>query len=301
MTPEQLLRDADLAMYRIKRERGGRQPIDLRELHLAEDQDDLEHALPGARSRGELHLAYQPIVRTVDGRLTGVEALLRREHPSRGVGSPSVLVPLAERSGEIVEIGRWVLEQARSDQRRWQNHQSDQFAISVNVSAHQFMSAGFTDTVAAMLATASTDPSLLTLEVTESVFVRDEERALVVLNDLRDMGVRFALDDFGTGDSSLRYLRRFPVDTIKVARRFVANLGRDRASHSIVRAVVALSHDLGMTVVSKGVETAEQHDRLARLGCDFCQGFYFAAPMFASSLDALIEDADGCSPRLPML
>jgi EAL domain-containing protein (putative c-di-GMP-specific phosphodiesterase class I) len=140
------------------------------------------------------------------------------------------------------------------------------------------------------------------LEVTESVFVRDEERAQVVLNGLKDMGVRFALDDFGTGDSSLSYLMRFPVDTIKVDRAFVANLGRDRASQSIVSAVVALSYDLGMTVVSKGVETAEQHDRLTGLGCDFCQGFYFAAPMFASSLDTLIDDhADGSSPRLPML
>ena len=280
--PEELLRDADLAMYRIKRERGGRQLIDLRELHLAEDQDDLERALPGARARGELHLAYQPIVATVDGRLTGVEALLRWTHPSRGLVSPTVFIPLAEQSGQIVEIGQWVLEQAWSDQRRWQHRQSDRFAMSVNVSAHQFMSAGFADTVAAVLDTASTDPSLLTLEVTESVFVRDEERALVVLNDLKDIGVKLALDDFGTGYSSLSYLMRFPVDTIKVDRTFIANLGHDRASHSIVSAIIALAHDLGMTVVSEGVETAEQHDQLAGLGSDSCQGFYFAAPMFAS-------------------
>jgi diguanylate cyclase (GGDEF)-like protein len=298
--PEQLLRDADLAMYRTKRQRGSRQVIDLRELHLAEDQADLERALPGAAGRGELKLVYQPIVATVDGRLTGVESLLRWTHPSRGPVSPSVLVPLAARSGEIVEIGRWVLQQARSDQRRWQGDRAVDLAVSVNVSAHQFMSAGFADTVAAVLDAASTDPALLTLEVSESVFARDGDRALVVLNDLKGLGVTFALDDFGTGDSSLSHLMRYPVDTIKVDRAFVANLGHDRASHTIVRAVIELAHDLGMSVVSKGVETAEQRDRLTALGCDACQGRYFAAPMFASSLGALIRaHADGGSPRLP--
>ncbi len=289
-SPEALLHDADLAMYRTKRRRGGElSAFDLSELYVVEDRSRLEHALPGAADRGELHLAYQPIVAAADGRLTGVEALLRWTHPGRGAIPPAVLVPLAERSGEIIDIGKWVLEQAWSDRRRWQRDNADDLSVAVNVSAHQLMSAGFADTVAAVLDSASTRPGLLTLEVTESVFVRDGERALFVLNDLKDIGVKLALDDFGTGYSSLGYLRRFPVDTVKVDREFVAHLGEDPASHTIVTAVIALAHGLGMTVVSEGVETAAQHQELTALGCDSCQGFYFAAPMTASSLDTLIQ------------
>jgi diguanylate cyclase (GGDEF)-like protein len=213
-SPEDLLHDADLAMYRTKRRRGGEFPdFDPSALYLVKDQDRLEHALPGAADRGELHLAYQPIVAAADGRLTGVEALLRWSHPSRGLIPPAVLIPLAERSGQIIDIGRWVLEQAWSDRDRWQSDNADDLSVSVNVSAHQLMSAGFADTVAAVLDGGSTRPGLLTLEVTESVFVRDGERALFVLNDLKDIGVKLSLDDFGTGYSSLGYLRRFPGAT----------------------------------------------------------------------------------------
>jgi diguanylate cyclase (GGDEF)-like protein len=283
--PEDLLHDADLAMYRTKRRRGGELPgFDLSELYLVEDQDRLEHGLPGAAERGELHLAYQPIVAAADGRLTGVEALLRWKHPGRGPIPPAVLIPLAEHSGQIIDIGKWVLEQAWSDRQTWQSDNADDVSISVNVSAHQLMSAGFADTVAAVLDSGSARPGLLTLEVTESVFVRDGERALFVLNDLKDIGVKLALDDFGTGYSSLGYLRRFPVDTVKIDREFVAHLGEDPASHTIVTAVIALAHGLGMTVVSEGVETAAQHRALTALGCDSCQGFYFARPMTASAL-----------------
>jgi diguanylate cyclase (GGDEF)-like protein len=298
---EQLLHEADLAMYRTKRRRGdGHHVIDLSELLHAEDQADLERALPGAAGRGELRLAYQPIVAAVDGQLTGVEALLRWKHPRRGVLQPTVLIPLAEQTGEIIDIGRWVLERAWSDRRCWQSDEAKDLGMSVNVSAHQLMSAGFADTVADVLASAADDPRLLTLEVTESVFVRDGERALGVLNDLKDMGVTLALDDFGTGYSSLGYLRRFPVDTVKVDREFVANLEHDSASQIIVTAVIQLAHGLGMTVVSEGVETAEQHRALTDLGCDSCQGFYFARPMSASSLDTLTHlPADGSQRRLP--
>jgi diguanylate cyclase (GGDEF)-like protein len=293
-SPEDLLHDADLAMYRVKRRRGGElQGIDLSELYLVEDQERLEHALPGAARRGELHLAYQPIVAAADGRLTGVEALLRWNLPSRGSVQPTVMIALAEQSGQIIDIGRWVLEQAWAERQRWPSDQADQLALSVNVSAHQLMSAGFADTVAAVLDSQSTDPGLLTLEVTESVFVHDGERALFVLNDLKDIGVKLALDDFGTGYSSLGYLRRFPVDSVKVDREFVANLGHDPASHTIVTAVIQLAHGLGMTVISEGVETAEQHEKLTALGCDSCQGLYFAAPMPAASLDRLIKRQAG--------
>jgi EAL domain-containing protein (putative c-di-GMP-specific phosphodiesterase class I) len=186
---------------------------------------------------------YQPIVATLDGRITGVETLLRWAHPTRGMVGPSILIPLAEHSGAISAIGHWVLGQASAHRQRWQSHRpGDDLAVSVNVSAHEFMAAGFVDTVAAVLYSTDTAPGLLTLDVTESVLMADSERALVVLKDLKAIGVMLALDDFGTGYSSLSYLKRFPVDIVKVDRSFVAGLGQDSASHLIIDAVVHLAH-----------------------------------------------------------
>lgn len=300
--PEELMRAADLAMYRSKRDRvGSHDVLDLRELHLAGHQAGLARGLPGALARGELHLQYQPIVDARDGRLTGVEALLRWTHPSRGAVSPSVFIPFAEQSGQIIELGRWVLERSWSDRHLWQRERPAEIAMSVNVSAHQFMSTGFAAGVAAVLDRASADPGLLTLEITESVFVRDDERAFVVLAELKEIGVMLALDDFGTGYSSLGYLNTLPIDTIKLDRKFVAKLSHKPGSRAIVAAIIQLAHSLGMTVVSEGVETLEQHLELTELGSDFCQGFYFARPILASSVDALVHDeADGGNPLLPV-
>jgi diguanylate cyclase (GGDEF)-like protein len=300
-SPEQLLSDADLAMYRSKRDRVGNcDLLDLRQLHLAGHQAGLARGLPGAIGRGELHLDYQPIVDAADGRVTGVEALLRWTHPARGPVAPTVFIPFAEQSGQIVELGRWVLEQACADRHHWQEHSPTDIAMSVNVSAHQFMSAGFAQTVQTVLASTGTDPALLTLEVTENVFVRDEERALVVLEDLKAIGVNLALDDFGTGYSSLGYLNTLPIDTIKVDQTFIAKLDDKPGSREIVTAIIGLAHSIGMTVVCEGVETAQQHDQVIKLGSDSCQGFYFAKPMLASSVDDLIHRiADGGNPHLP--
>jgi EAL domain-containing protein (putative c-di-GMP-specific phosphodiesterase class I) len=293
LAPEELLRDADLAMYRTKRGRAsGRDVLDLRELHLAGYQASLARALPGAQQRGEMHLEYQPIIAARDGRITDVEALLRWTHPARGAVSPTVFIPFAEQSGQIIELGQWVLERAWSDRHRWEVQGADAVALSVNVSAHQFMSAGFAEMVAGVLAGAATDPGLLTLEVTESVFVRDEDRALIVLDELKDVGVRLALDDFGTGYSSLGYLNRLPIDAIKVDHTFISELSDDPESQRIVSAIIGLGHSLGMTVVCEGVETAAQHRELAKLGSDCCQGFYFAKPMVAARLPAFIRNQE---------
>ena len=303
-TADDVLHTADMAMYWAKRAGGATHHVlDLREQDPAEHQTGLERDIHGLLGRRELHLDYQPIVATVDGCISAVEALLRWDHPRRGLVSPSVLVPLAERFGLIPAIGQWVLEQASLEQDRWQSqYRVDDVAMSVNVSTHQLMSAGFTDAVRAVLGTARANPELLTLEMTESVFVRDGERGLLVLHDLKDMGVRLALDDFGTGYSSLSYLKQFPVDIVKIDQMFVADLGRDPASLSIVAAVVQLAHGLGMTVVAEGVETAEQYQELNRLGCDFCQGFYFARPMPAARLETLIQHRpDGTNRSLPGL
>jgi diguanylate cyclase (GGDEF)-like protein len=300
--PEELLRDADLAMYRAKRDRvAGQDVFDLRQLHLAGHQAGLARGLPGAIGRGELHLAYQPIVDSADAQLTGVEALLRWTHPARGPVAPTVFIPFAEQSGQIIELGRWVLEQACVDRQHWQQHSPMPMAMSVNVSAHQFMAAGFAATVKAVLASTSTDPGLLTLEVKENVFARDEERALVVMEELKEVGVELALDDFGTGYSSLGYLNTSPIDTVKVDATFIAKLTAGPGSEEIVSAIIGLAHGLGMTVVSEGVETAQQHQAVSRLGSDRCQGFYFAKPMLATGVDALIQNAaDGSNPRLPI-
>jgi diguanylate cyclase (GGDEF)-like protein len=302
--PEDLLHTADVAMYQAKRKGGARhQEIDLREQRLGDEGASLEHDLRDACGAGELRTEYQPIVRTIDGRIIGVEALLRWAHPSRGLVSPTTLIPLAERSGTITEIGRWVLEQACLDRRRWHDrHQTDHLAMSVNVSTSQLLSPEFVGTAQNVLINTQTDPELLTLEVTESVFVHDSQRALVVLNDLKDLGVMLALDGFGTGYSSLSYLKQFPVDIVKIDQGFVADLGRDQASHAIVSAVVDLAHNLGLTVVAEGVETVRQHHEVAALGCDACQGYYFARPMPADAFEAIVSDhVIGCNPVLPAL
>ncbi|HEV7466897.1 MAG TPA: EAL domain-containing protein [Candidatus Dormibacteraeota bacterium] len=302
--PEELLHDADLAMYQAKRKGGARhQVIDLGEQRLVEQRASLQRDLHRACRGGELRMEYQPIVRAVDGRIVGVEALLRWAHPSRGLVSPSTLIPLAEQTGLITEIGPWVLEQACLDLRRWRDHhQTDELTVSANVSAHQLMSPEFTATVEDVLLRTGTGPRLLTLEVTESIFVRDSQRALLVLNDLKNLGVMLALDDFGAGYSSLSHLSRFPVDIVKMDPGFVANLGHEKASHAIVSAVIELAHTLRLTVGAKGVETVRQHDDVATLGCDACQGYYFARPMPAEAFDALMgHRVAGGNPRLPLL
>ena len=213
---------------------------------------------------------------------------MRWAHPSRGLVLPAVLVPLAEQSGLIQDIGRWVLEQACPDRNRWYG-QSDDFTVAVNVSAHQLMSPDFAATVARVLSETGTNPQLLTLEVTESVFVLDSARARVVLRELKRIGVNLALDDFGTGYSSLNYLKQFPIDIVKIDQGFVTDMDQEPASHAIVSAVIELSHLLGMTVVAEGVETIEQWDHLASRGCDQCQGFYFAHPMSPDDFDILMR------------
>lgn len=299
--PEQFISDADAAMYQAKRKGGARaEIIDLRALQVTQDRARLERDLHGATGRGEMRAEYQPIVTTADGRIRGVEALLRWEHPVRGIVPPLTVVPLAEQHGLITEIGGWMLEQACRDRRLWQNDPlADDLQISVNVSPHQLMARDFCSTVGSVLRGTATPPERVTLEVTESVFIEDGERALGVLEDLKGIGVVLALDDFGIGYSSLGYLRRFPVDVLKIDRLFIAELGREGKSSAIVSGLVDLAHALGMSVVAEGVETAEQHREVAALGCESSQGFYFAHPMPAAELEMQLHGNTSIGLRYP--
>ncbi len=287
---EQALSEADAAMYQVKKDGGDSHGVlDGRQLRRANDRLDLSRDLRGALARGELKPHYQPILSTADERVTGAEALLRWSHPTRGTIAPDTFIPLAEQSGLIVSIGRAVLEQSCHDRAKWLTiaDSTGPMRVAVNVSAHQLMSADFTRSVKEVLAATATDPTSLTLEVTESALIQDRDRALVVLTSLKDLGLELALDDFGTGSSSLTHLRDFPVDIVKVDKSFVPHLTAESTSHHIVESVVILAHRLGMRVVAEGVETASQYESVRRLGCDYYQGYYFSPPVPAASFNQL--------------
>jgi len=290
--PERILRDADTAMYQAKRRGGaGHQVLDLREQERVTDLASMSRDLNGVLTRGELSAHYQPIVGTAGGRMVGVEALMRWSHPTRGDIPPTLLIPLAEESRVMAEVGRWMLERACLDLNRW-NHtyvSAEPLRLSVNVSPHELLLGDYLPMMASVLAGTHTDPRDVTIEVTEGVLLKDPERALVILNDLKELGVTIALDDFGTGYSSLSYLNDFPVDIVKIDQSFVATIGRDTHGMTILSAIVDLAHALGKTVVAEGLETASQYRGVAALGCEASQGFYFARPMPAEGIDDLLE------------
>ena len=289
-----LLRNADMALYRAKTDGRGL----LRYFEPEMDQRmqarrGLEADLRLALERSEFRLAYQPQVDTLLGRVSGVEALLRWHHPTRGLVSPADFVPLAEETGLLVPMGRWVLQQACRDALAWPAH----VRVAVNVSAVQFRQGGLVQDVAAALAASGLPPSRLELEITESVMLEDTQQALATLHTLREQGICIALDDFGTGYSSLSYLRSFPFDRIKIDRSFVRDAHRRPDSLAIIRAVVALAESLRMHVTVEGIETVEQLQAVQAQGCREMQGFLYSRPRPAEEIPGLIERLPAEAPE----
>jgi len=280
-TTTELLRKADVALYRAKAEGRGRFVVYAPELdaHPAE-RFDLDNALRRAIERDELLVLYQPVVDLATGALVGMEALLRWNHPHRGVLSPPTFIDIAEETGEIVRIGRWILEQAcREGVRLLELRQGLPLTVSVNISAAEFRQHDLAGQVREVLERTGLPAGSLQLELTESVLMSDAQAAMEALQALKRLGVRLALDDFGTGYSSLSYLQKLPVDTLKVDRSFVARLGADATSGPLVRAVVEMGTALGMQVVAEGIETEWQLAYLREVGCQAGQGHYFASAL----------------------
>jgi diguanylate cyclase (GGDEF)-like protein len=282
-----LLVKADIAMYQAKRKGGaGHQIMDLREARESDDNNSLERDLHSAFAEDKLDIAYQPIVRSGDGLVTGVEALLRWTHPDRGSIPAVSIVGAAEQSELITRIGAWVLERSCRDRVRWLREQPGlPLDLAVNVSVRQLTSRDFCSIVSSVLARTGMDPAALVLEVTENIFIEDSEHTMTVLADLKRLGIRLALDDFGTGYSSLSYLRRLPIDIVKIDRSFVADIGHATGG-AIVAAITNLAHVLGFTVTAEGVETQRQCDEVRAIGCELGQGYFYSRPMPAAGIGA---------------
>jgi diguanylate cyclase (GGDEF)-like protein len=288
-TPEQLLQQADLAMYEAKGQGKARAVLFQHAMTAASlERLELEADLRGALERGEFTLVYQPIVAMATDALIEVEALVRWQHPQRGTVPPSAFIPLAEETGLIIPLGRWVLQEACRQAAAWAGGPAAGVVMSVNLSARQFQDPDLVADVASALAQRQLDPGRLRLEITETVVMRDVDEAVRTLSALKAMGVHLAIDDFGTGYSSLAYLKRFPVDTLKIDRSFVAGLAADGNDAAIVRSVTALARSLGLAVTGEGIETPAQQAQLRSLGCDRGQGFLYARPLTADACTALL-------------
>jgi len=288
---DDLLRDADIAMYRAKSLGKARFEIFDEVMHLqAVNRLKLEGELQRAVERDEFRVYYQPIISLQGGRITGFEALLRWQPPNQSLVGPAEFIGIAEETGLILPIGKWVLNQACRQARLWQTqYPSDPpLTISVNISAKQFAQSNLVDEIRSVLEKTGLPPSSLELEITETVAMEDTERTTDVLSRLKALGVRLAIDDFGTGYSSLNYLRRLPFDTLKIDRSFIFNMNNGDESRDIVGIILMLARNLGLHVVAEGLETAEHVNQLQELNCESGQGYFFSKPTDEETMDKLL-------------
>jgi diguanylate cyclase (GGDEF)-like protein len=288
----ELAKQADVALYGAKADGRGRFCVFAPEMNAAlHDRRAMENDLRGALQSGGLAVHYQPQIDLASGQIVGTEALMRWTRPGHGAVSPAVFIPVAEETGLIVSLGAWLLGEACREAQAW----PVAWHVAVNVSPLQFRVEGFLDSIRGALAQSGLDPQRLELEITEGVLLNDTEDTLMILEQLRALGVRLALDDFGTGYASLGYLQKFRFDTVKIDRSFVRSLGVDHKAAAIVRAVVGLCDALGMSTIAEGVENKDQLAMLRAQGCREVQGFLYWAPMPAHALHRVIEQQCGAS------
>jgi diguanylate cyclase (GGDEF)-like protein len=298
--PASLIRDADAALYHAKER--GRARFEVFD-HMMRTRTvrrlSLENDMRRALEREELRVVYQPVVSLGDRSIHSLEALLRWQHPTRGLISPLDFIPVAEECGMIEPIGQWVLETACAQAARWQKEHSRAggLGISVNVSVRQFKHGELEPTVERALARTGVEPASLSLEITESVLLEEPRAFSETMERITPLGVRFILDDFGTGYSSLAYLSGLPIDGLKVDRSFVRMIGRDERSSAITTAIVRMAQALSVQVVAEGVEHERQFRALRELGCEFAQGFYISRPVSAKAIDALLERGGALTQR----
>jgi diguanylate cyclase (GGDEF)-like protein/PAS domain S-box-containing protein len=290
--PEELLRDADTAMYRAKALGKARYELfdpAMRDVAVASLQ--LETDLRKAIERQEFQNFYQPIVSLETGRIVGFEALVRWQHPERGLVPPGDFILAAEESGMILSIGQWVLREACRQMRAWQAQfpMTVPWIISVNLSTKQFKQPDLVQQIQDILRETGLESDSLKLEITESLIMDSVDSATAMLSQLKALGIQLSMDDFGTGYSSLSYLHQFPMDTLKVDRSFVSRMATNGQSTDIAQTIVILAHQLGLDVVAEGVETAEQLAQLRSLGCEYAQGYYFSRPIDGERAEALIK------------
>ena len=291
MQPDEILRNADLAMYQAKAEGRARYELYQPGLNIStRDRLDLQSDLRTAGARQELTLRYQPVMTLTTVRAVEVEALIRWDHRRRGALLPADFIALSEETGLIVPMGQWVLREACRQARAWQTETAGTapLIVGVNLAASQFERDLLPEEIAGILRETRLPPERLQLEVSEAVLMRDDPRMLERLEALKKVGVRLAIDDFGTGYASLSYLKRLPVDCLKIDRCLVKGVGTDTEDTAIIRAVVTLAQSLGIVVTAEGVETAEQLAELRALGCEQGQGYYFARPVAADRLPELL-------------